>query len=206
MAENFYTEILFQRITTGLKTGVDVLNYANALSALSSDSDYKSQTKLLGLFPCGHPNGTYNASALACCLRLNEEWFQNKWGEDPNYGGILHECASLEQGLKECKETCLGWLDSQECQECCLNSCETNRSNEFPSLSTCASKQREKELDQENLRNLNAQCEYYYGKQNKYRDPKGRPTDRVNDPYYRLRRWFPEDFAPWREAPTWNLY
>lgn len=154
--------------------------------------------KLLGLFPCGNPDGTYNASALACCFRLNEEWFDKKWGSDPNYGDILTECARLEQVLKECKETC---LNDQEC----LNNCETNRSNESPSLSTCVSKQKEKELDQKKLKDLNANCEKYYGKQNQYEDPFGRPTDRVNNPYYRFRRIFPEDFPyRWRESQRWR--
>ena len=42
MPENFYTEILFQGLTTGLKTNNDVVKYANALTELFSASDYKS--------------------------------------------------------------------------------------------------------------------------------------------------------------------
>ena len=42
MAENFYTEILFQGLTTRLKTDGDVLRYTNALTALFSAGNFKS--------------------------------------------------------------------------------------------------------------------------------------------------------------------
>lgn len=179
--------------------------YSISTGFLQTETQDKSDLilKLLGIFPCGNPDGSYNSEALSCCYLLNEEWFNKKWEYpgDPNYGGILVDCASAEQNLINCTQSCSDTDDEQNC----LNKCQNDRNNGIPSVSTCAQKQKEKELDQQKLKELNANCEKYYGKQNQYQDPFARPTERVGNPYYRLRRIFPEDFPyRWRESPRWR--
>lgn len=155
-------------------------------------------------FPCGNPDGTFNKTALECCIqRIIDELDQ--WGNNKT---LNEDCPAREVELAICLAGCDS-PDSQETPDRCKTRCYTTRQDEEPSPRQCA------DLLAESKKAVNAAkvkqelCEYYYGKGNRYDDPSGRPEDRTTNPKYKFRWWTPvttpgEGSPSWRESPKWR--
>jgi hypothetical protein len=149
-------------------------------------------------FPCGTPDGTFNKAAFDCCIqRIIDEL--EAWATDPT----LMACSERDAELAICLAGCDS-PDSVDTPASCITRCNQTRQSTEPSPIDCEVRLNEQKKAKDAAEVKKQLCDYYYGKENRYDDPFGRPEGRVNNPKYKMRWWTPAGSPSWREAPKWK--